>query len=149
LPKTSEQGGVSDRDSAETLIGFGKRLREARERLGLKQSEVGKLMGVDDGTISRWELGKGYPAAPQLEGLAKALGESLDHLLLGEPSATGEVQLPRAFVEFLQTKYGRMAQAQGLVSVLLSVRLQSKPTVRAYRTLTNALLMLADDDDTD
>lgn len=131
-------------DSEEDLAGFGERVRTARLRIGLTQEQLGDLCGTDGGTVSRWELGKGYPQAPQLARLAHALGESIDHLVLGAPSEKAPAPMPAAFIEFLQTRSGRLAQQHSLVHTLLSVRLppgaEREATVAFYRALLTALL---------
>jgi transcriptional regulator with XRE-family HTH domain len=40
-----------------------KRLTAAREALGLTRRDVGRLLGVDDSTVSRWESGERRPPA--------------------------------------------------------------------------------------
>jgi|1185.fasta_scaffold31731_2 transcriptional regulator with XRE-family HTH domain len=127
------------------LVRFGKRVRAARIRLAMNQREVAQLVGTDGGTISRWERGDGYPQTKQLVKLARALGESLDHLVLGAQSEkTSDVMMPRAFIDFLKTDHGRIAQQRNYVPVLLSIRYTSEPTVRFYQAIV-AGLMLSDD----
>jgi transcriptional regulator with XRE-family HTH domain len=127
------------------LVRFGKRVRAARIRLAMNQREVAQLVGTDGGTISRWERGDGYPQTKQLVKLARALGESLDHLVLGAQSEkTSDVMMPRAFIDLLKTDHGRIAQQRNYVPVLLSIRYTSEPTVRFYQAIV-AGLMLSDD----
>ena len=128
------------------LAGFGERVRAARLRIGLEQRELGALCETDGGTISRWELGKGYPQAKQLVKLANALGESLDYLVLGVPDK-GPVQMPPAFVEFLKTSSGRIAQERAYIPTLLSVRLPGEPSIAFYRALLAALITADDSEE--
>jgi len=129
----------------EVLEGFGERLRVARERLLMSQSELADAVDTDAGSISRWELGKGYPQAKQLARLAVALGESLDYLVLGATSTRGPTTMPAAFLAFLPTELGRIAQQRAYLPTLLSVRTTTEPTIQFYRALV-AALMLGDDD---
>lgn len=130
----------------EDLVRFGERARAARTRLGLSQEQVGVLVETDAGTVSRWERGRGYPQAQQLARLAQALGESIDHLVLGTPADQGPVEWPRALIDFLQTRSGELAQERRLVPILLSVRLPSgEPTVAFYRALVAALITAEDE----
>lgn len=62
---------------------IGLRIRLLREQLGLSQSQLAKLTGIPRGLISQWEIGKQEPSAKHLPKLAKALGISVDALLLG------------------------------------------------------------------
>ena len=138
---------AGDDEEEDDLARFGERVRVARERLKMKQEELGALVGTDAGSVSRWERGKGYPQAPQLARLARALGESIDHLVLGTPGKE-PASMPQAFLDFLQTRAGRTAQRRALVPTILSVRLPSgEPSVAFYRALLAALITASHDDD--
>jgi transcriptional regulator with XRE-family HTH domain len=56
---------------------FGKRLREARRRMGIPQDKLGVLIGMDESCssarISRYETGVHEPQIATVEKLAKAL----------------------------------------------------------------------------
>ncbi len=60
---------------------FGKRLRDARTRLGIPQDKLGVLIGIDEGSssarISRYETGIHEPPFPIAERLAAALEVSV------------------------------------------------------------------------
>lgn len=43
---------------------------------GRKQSDLALLVGVDQGTISRWMRGKGTPSAENAMALARVVGDS-------------------------------------------------------------------------
>jgi transcriptional regulator with XRE-family HTH domain len=129
---------------SDDLDGFGERLRLARERLELRQDQLAALVGTDAGSISRWERGKGHPQTQQLAKLVTALGESLDYLVLGV-DGKGPRQMSPAFMEFLQTEYGRMAQERHYLPTLLSVRTLGEPTVKFYQALTASLRLLDPD----
>ena len=150
-PATTGFVNAASEDEAAELRGFGERVRVARERLNLKQDELAAALGTDAGTVSRWERGKGYPQTVQLARLATALGESLDHLVLGGTSSKGPVEMPHAFVEFLQTKYGRIAQERRYIPMLLAV-IRAKPVksteadTRFYKNLVKTLMLLAGDE---
>ncbi|HFG1548285.1 TPA: helix-turn-helix transcriptional regulator, partial [Vibrio cholerae] len=59
-------------------------LREARTKLGLKQNEVAKLVGVTAQTYLKWENGKSEPKISQAGKLAKILKISEKELCQGE-----------------------------------------------------------------
>ncbi|HWM63446.1 MAG TPA: helix-turn-helix transcriptional regulator [Solirubrobacterales bacterium] len=52
---------------------LGTNLREARERLGLTQEQVGQRSGVHSTEVSRIEAGKRDPQVSTVERLAKAV----------------------------------------------------------------------------
>lgn len=60
--------------STEALVQGGRRLREARESLGLSQSAVGLQVGVAQAAVARWEAGLREPALSHRQRLAAVLG---------------------------------------------------------------------------
>lgn len=57
-------------------------LRELRERVGLSQEGLARLIGVSSKTISNWERGTGAASltVPQVKALCDALGVTLKEL---------------------------------------------------------------------
>lgn len=53
---------------------IGNNLKRLRLEKGLKQSELAEIVGVEDKTISRIEVGGNYPSMDLLVRLAEALG---------------------------------------------------------------------------
>jgi transcriptional regulator with XRE-family HTH domain len=66
---------------------FGRRIREARERAGLSQEELGAALGKDQGAMSEYESGKRRLSAIDLPTLAQALSISLNYFFQDETSA--------------------------------------------------------------
>lgn len=60
--------------------GLGNLLRTRRKALGLNQDEVAERAGLDRGTISRVENGKGGHEFASIERIAQALGTSVSDL---------------------------------------------------------------------
>ncbi len=65
------------------LPSFGRRLRQQRRVLGLKQSVVAQEMGVDQATVSRWESGRQVPQTKVQHAVFDLLAQSRtdDHAL--------------------------------------------------------------------
>lgn len=59
---------------------FATRLRALRERAGLSQSELARLSGVGQNSISRYEAGQFEPQVQQLLALARALKCKVEEL---------------------------------------------------------------------
>ena len=57
------------------------RLRLARERKGLSQLDLSRLLGVSDGLAGQWERGQKEPSLSKLKDLARTLGVRIDWLL--------------------------------------------------------------------
>lgn len=57
------------------------RLREFRERAGLRQVDVAKKMNVDQAAVSKWESGENGISRKYHKKLAKLYGVTVDELL--------------------------------------------------------------------
>ena len=60
---------------------FGSYLYNLRKEIGLSQVELGKVLGVSNKAVSKWETGEAKPAIKQLYGLSKVFNMPLDDLL--------------------------------------------------------------------
>ncbi len=61
----------------------GATIKKLREKKGLTQTELAKILGVSSKAVSKWECAKGLPDITLLEPLSKALGVSLSELMSG------------------------------------------------------------------
>lgn len=70
---------------------FPSRLKEARDRRGLTQAELGKEAGLPSTTLSHFESGSRKPSFDNLRRLTRVLGVSTDYLMgiVDTPEATG------------------------------------------------------------
>ena len=72
------------------------RIRELRDKKGIKQGELAKILGVSQGTLSGWENGKYEIANASLFALAEFFGVSVDYILGSDaPQRVREYQPPR------------------------------------------------------
>jgi transcriptional regulator with XRE-family HTH domain len=62
-------------------VGFGMRLKAAREGKKLSQVQVAEKFGLNKATVSAWETGRGDPGVYRLRELAKLYGVSAQGLL--------------------------------------------------------------------
>lgn len=62
----------------------GEFIAELRKAKGLKQSDLGELIGVGDKTISKWERGINVPDVLMLNSLAKIFDVSIEEILNGK-----------------------------------------------------------------
>lgn len=69
-------------EKKESLIKRGRRLKEARKRLGFTQGYLGQLVGCTGGNISSIERGDWGASGPLLKSLARALGAEENYLSL-------------------------------------------------------------------
>lgn len=61
----------------------GDNIRRCRKRVGLKQRELGAMVGVDNTQISCWERGVNVPRVGAIEKLCAALGVGIEDLAVG------------------------------------------------------------------
>jgi transcriptional regulator with XRE-family HTH domain len=73
------------------------RIRDARERRGLKQVELAKRAGLQPSAISQFENGQREPSPENLCKLADALGVSVDYLLGREKPQPAGPQIEAVF----------------------------------------------------
>lgn len=62
---------------------FADRLKQSRQELNRKQTEMALKVGVTSSAWSRWESGKGQPDLEKLYLIGSLFGLSLDYLILG------------------------------------------------------------------
>lgn len=65
------------------------RLREYRERAGLRQIDVAKKMNVDQAAVSKWESGENRISRKYHKKLARLYGVTVDALLADDAKASG------------------------------------------------------------
>lgn len=63
---------------------FGNFLYELRIQKGLSQSDLGKIMGVSNKAVSKWEMGVSKPRPDMLVTLSSFFGVTVDELLAGK-----------------------------------------------------------------
>ncbi len=66
---------------------LGKRVKQLREKKGLSQRDLAKLIGTSAGLISFIERNKNKPSYEIIRRLSLVLGTSADYLISGKPSA--------------------------------------------------------------
>lgn len=91
---------------------LGLAIKTRRESLGMTQEQLGELIGVDRGNVSRYEKGVNAPEIQRLELLATALKTTLSELFASakdggfiDESIKGTVPL----ISWVQAGYGRSA----------------------------------------
>lgn len=65
---------------------FSERLKKARERRGLNQTQLGEMLGVSAQSVQQWESGGTMPRHKRIDALAKQLGVRAQWLIFGQGS---------------------------------------------------------------
>lgn len=60
-------------------------IKAGRARLGLRQGDLGELVGVKQSAVAAWELGNAMPTVETFFSLARVLGLDVDELINPEP----------------------------------------------------------------
>lgn len=71
------------------------KLKEYREQKGLTQEQLAELLDVSDKSISKWELGNGYPSKKNMIKISELLNVALEVLMIEEK--TEDNRLKRSF----------------------------------------------------
>lgn len=67
-----------------TAHSMGMRIKISRQKIGLSQSEVSKMMCLSRGVCGQWERGIANPSTAHLSRLAKILGVPFEYLATGD-----------------------------------------------------------------
>lgn len=76
------------------LSEIGKRVKDARQAKGMKQTELAELIGISSKTISAIEVGRVEPSISQMLALSSALEEPLGYFV-GETVGSVESKMDR------------------------------------------------------
>lgn len=68
----------------------GNLIREARQRKNYTQSELGRMLGVTNKAVSRWENGESFPDIGVLESLSHLLELPIQDIVTGERAGDRE-----------------------------------------------------------
>ena len=68
-------------------------LYELRRKIGITQTQLGNLTGIDSNMISRYERGTAIPSLDTIKKLALGLGVTVDELLNGPAKQDWELKL--------------------------------------------------------
>ena len=111
---TDDRGDYTDQRAVE----FAQRLRQTRERQGLKQTQLAAAAGLSAAAISQLENGERRPNFTTLVGLARALSTTPDGLLGVSGKETGEPELKALFRNLEGLSASDVTAVQGFVSYL-------------------------------
>lgn len=128
--------------------GFGRRLREARERAGISQEELGAAAGVRLGSIYRYEAGRQEPKRGTIAAIARALDCDIRWLMTGELAAhvdVDEAPIPPNLARFLATPFGGTATPEQREALLAIRHYTGDASVAQWRSLFAQILSMQDD----
>lgn len=117
--------------SMETI---GSRIAAAREKKGLNQSELGRLLNVTPQSVQAWESDKNVPRHQRLKDIADALGVSVpsligaDDLVLDQSPGAGKTRSALDLVqEMLATRAGKALSEESRESLLAAAKENGNP----------------------
>lgn len=84
---------------------FGKNLYELRNKKGLTQKELGKLLGVSDKAVSKWETGEAMPRTAKLVLITDLFGVTMEQLSSEEFDCNAEDFQQNETLEQKESRY--------------------------------------------
>lgn len=115
---------------------FKDRIKQARIKKGLSQSDLAKAIGVHVTNISRYERGENRPTSDVLTKLANALGTTVDFLMSGSLNDLADTQIAdkELLSQFKRTEHLPQEKKQlvkaFLESFLITNELQQKLAIK-------------------
>jgi transcriptional regulator with XRE-family HTH domain len=115
---------------------FKDRLKQARTKKGLSQSDLAKAISVHVTNISRYERGENRPTSDVLTKLANALGTTVDFLMSGSLHDLADTQIAdkELLSQFKRTEHLPQEKKQlvkaFLESFLITNELQQKLAIK-------------------
>lgn len=113
---------------------IGLKIQEARLAKGLTQADLAKAMGLDRGTVVRWETGKAVPRKTGIPKVAKILGKDPAWLLEGSAELSPAIQN----VEILRAERRTLKEIREAVKNLAG-KVESKSKTRSTTVHTRSV----------
>lgn len=110
---------------------FGNRLYEYRTQKGLTQKELGKLLGVTDKAVSKWETGESKPRLDKMNQITELFETSIDGMLGKETAEDGEQLRPyKTIFDFRLEKFGKNYKIARIWSYIFAIICVAVSTVK-------------------
>lgn len=106
---------------------IGLKIQQARVAKGMTQGELAKALGIDRGSVGRWETGRSVPRQVGIPKVAMILGQSPEWLLAG----SGDYNTATESVEVLRAERRTLKEIRDEVKKLSSAEREPK---KAYVT---------------
>jgi len=107
---------------------FCQRLREARKKAGMSQSDLATKVGVVKATISSYESGNREPDLEKLACILTVLGADANYMLLGETEKAGQQNhslSPSPAAISIAQKYDRLDRSgKRLLDIIAEIEIQ-------------------------
>ena len=111
-----------------SIMTIAERIRLYRQQRGFSQSELAEKSGVNNKSLSRYELGSSVPPADALKAIADALGVSADVLLSDDVISIKDKELLERF-QVIQDMTG---EDKAMIIKFLDLNIRDYKTKKAY-----------------
>lgn len=115
---------------------IGLKIQEARVAKGLTQGQLAKALGIDRGSVGRWETGRSVPRQVGIPKIAQLLGTTAERLLEG----SSEVNLTSENIEVLRAERRTLKEIRSEIQRLAR---ESKVKVHASTARSTTPLLKA------
>lgn len=102
----------------ESLIGFGRRLREARRAHGFSGAELAAKLGLERSAVAHYEAGRAFPSIGVLKKLTRTLGVTIDALVFDEYESAGAIH-DKELAEYFTKVDSLEPQQRALIKMFL------------------------------
>lgn len=101
---------------------FGNKLYEYRTQKGLTQKELGKLLGVTDKAVSKWETGESKPRLDKMNQITELFETSIDGMLGKETAEDGDQLRPyKTIFDFRLEKFSKNYKIARIWSYIFAI----------------------------
>ena len=113
------------------------RIRLYRQQKNLSQAELAEISGVNNKSLSRYELDTSIPPADALKAIADALGVSTDALLSDDIIAIKDKELLKRF----QAIQDMDSEDKAMVVKFLDLAIRDAKTKKAYTNIVKVYIL--------
>lgn len=118
------------------------KLKRYREEKGITQQELAEILEVSDKSISKWELGNGYPSKRNMLKISEILDISVETLLLEEKNDDKEkikLSINYSLISYIII-FAATLMIKGLIDAEQYQNILSKDIVEILKLLASAFV---------
>ena len=98
---------------------FGNKLTEYRTQKGLTQEELGKILGVSNKAVSKWENGSAMPRLDMMIKITEYFGVSIDEFIDNTVKSASEKEMEQKYIKLYNEKMKKNKLIRFLLLIIL------------------------------
>lgn len=128
-----------ENDDSELKVGIGKRIKEARENLGLTQNELAELVGVTGSAITNYEKETSQPKGPIMYKLLESLNVDANYLFQDVVSVKFEFQADYNEQQLIKKYRALDEYGKETINIMLDRETERTNIIRTFSEKSNSL----------